>query len=79
MEKGVFKSWQPQLYHTIKKDYSSLQNDSDDDTDVGSNFETNENNFLDFFGSVPPLPSNTPMATTAVPTIGLIYMLATVN
>ena len=65
MEKDVFKSWQTQLYHTIKKDYPSLWNDSDDDTDVGSNFETNENDILDLFGSVPPLPSNTSMATAA--------------
>ena len=63
MEKDVFKSWQPQLYHTIKKDYPSLWNDSHDDTDMGSNFETNENDLLDLFGGVSPLPSNTPMAT----------------
>ena len=65
MEKDVFKSWQPQLYHTIKKDYPSLWNNSDDDTDMGSNFETNENDLLDLFGGVSPLPSNTPMVTGA--------------
>ena len=63
MEKDVFKSWQPQLYHTIKKDYPLLWNDSDVDTDMRSNFETND--FLDLFGGVPPLPSNTPMVTGA--------------
>ena len=42
-----------------------MWNDSDDDTDMGSNFETNEDNFLDLFGGVPPLLSNTPMTKAA--------------
>ena len=32
---------------------------------MGSNFETNEKDFLDLFGCVPRLPSNTPMVTSA--------------
>ena len=63
--KAVFKSWQPQFCHAIKKNYPSLWNDSDDDTDVENNFETNGNNFLDLFGCVPPLPLNIPMAAAA--------------
>ena len=65
MEKDVFKYWQPQLYHTIEKEYPSLWNYSDNDTDMGSNFETNKKDFLDLFGCVPRLPSNTPMVTSA--------------
>ena len=63
--KAVFKSWQPQFCHAIKNNYPSLWNDSDDDTDVENNFETNGNNFLELFGCVPPLPSNIPMAAAA--------------
>ena len=42
-----------------------MWNDSDDDTDVENNFESNENDFLDLFGGVLPITLNTPVATAA--------------